>query len=138
MISWFRREIVCPLQASRNGKPYRHQLVPLRQELDLVLDPDARSRVQFERCKWILEHAYAHSAFYRAHFDAAGFTPEQFRSISDLQSVPVFEKHHIIGNQEAIRADNVAASDLVPTATGGTTGNSFPFQYVRAWNDAKQ
>ncbi len=129
MMSWLRREVICPWFEARHGKRYRPELAGLRRELAEIADPDARHRLQTARTRAILDHAYHHSAFYRRHYDAAGFHPDQFRHLDDLARVPVFEKAHIIGSQDAIRSDDVPAADLIATATGGTTGNSFRFWY---------
>lgn len=132
MMPWLRREIFCPWFEARHGKRYRPELAALRNELAQIADPTVRYRMQELRTRAILDHAYHHSRFYRRHFDAAGFHPSQFRDLSDISRIPVFEKAHIIGSQDDIRADNVPAADLVASATGGTTGNSFKFWYDRA------
>ncbi len=130
-MSWLRREVFCPWLAARHGNHYRPELPALRRELDLVSDPTARRELQVARTRAILEHANEHSAFYRQHFAEAGFHPDQFHDLDDLKRVPPLEKTHIVARQDEIRADDVAESDLVPTATGGTTGNSFRFWYDR-------
>ncbi len=131
MMPWLRRTVFCPWIAARNGKPYGPELASLRRELALVEDPAARRRLQTERTQAILTHAYHRSRFYRDRFDAAGFHPERFRDLADLGGVPVLDKGEIIGRQDAIRAEGFADTQLIPTATGGTTGNSFRFWYDR-------
>lgn len=131
MLRVLRRRVIGPALARREGLPYAHHLPGLRRELATVGDPDRRERLQIERIAAILAHAYEHSAFYRDLYDAHGFAPARFRDLRDLSLVPVFEKRDIPGRQERIRAGGIAPGDLIPTATGGTTGNSFSFWYDR-------
>ncbi len=97
-----------------------------------MTDAARREALQIERARAILAHAYEHSPFYRDLYDAHGFRPAQFRDLRDLALVPVFEKSAIPGAQERIRSRRHTGRALVPTATGGTTGNSFTFWYDRA------
>jgi phenylacetate-CoA ligase len=128
---FLRRRLFGPLFARREGLDYARHLEPLKQELMAVADPAVREHLQVERTSAIVRHAYANSPFYRALYDAHGFRPERFRDLRDLPLVPVFEKSAIPGEQERIRAQDRRRHDLVPTATGGTTGNSFTFWYDR-------
>jgi len=130
-MEFLRRELFGPLLAQRDGVVYRRHLRALRQELADAADPTARERLQIERTAVILRHAYDHSPFYRELYEAHGFHPDQFRDLRDLARVPTFEKGAIPGQQERIRARTYDGKALVPTATGGTTGNSFTFWYDR-------
>src|SRR5258708_5452322 len=66
-----------------------------------VLDPieiasrDEISALQLERMKWSLRHAYQHSPFYRASFDAAGVHPHDLRGLSDLAAFPFTTKEDL-------------------------------------------
>ena len=132
LVRLLSQRIFGPLLARRDGLVYTRYLTPLRRELEAVSDPETCERLQIERIAAILSHAYSHSSFYRERYDAHGFHPGRFRDLRDLALVPIFEKQDIPGRQEQIRADNVDRRDLIPTATGGTTGNSFSFWYDRA------
>jgi len=132
MMRVLRQRVLGPLLARRDGLVYAQHIEPLRRELETASDPDRRERLQIDRVAAILSHAYSHSSFYRELYDAHGFHPDRFRDLRDLALVPIFEKQDIPGRQERIRADNIDRRDLIPTATGGTTGNSFCFWYDRA------
>lgn len=129
--SYLRRRWTIPLLARRHGLDYTRHLEPLRRELALVADPEAREAFQVRRAAAAIGHAYEHSPFHREHFDAHGFHPSRFRDLRDLALLPVFEKHHIPGCQERILAGDHDPGGLVPTCTGGTTGNAFTFWYDR-------
>lgn len=45
-------------------------------------------RLQLYKLRHIAEWAYANSPFHRARFDAAGFQPEQLRTLDDLRRIP--------------------------------------------------
>src|SRR2546422_554981 len=49
-------------------------------------------KLQLERLRWTLQHAYDHVPHYRRKFDAAGAKPEDCRSLSDLAKFPFTTK----------------------------------------------
>ena len=123
MMPWLRREVFCPWLSARHGSDYKPHLAALRREIEEAGDPDRRREMQVTSTRAILEYAHARSPFYREHFDAAGFHPDQFHDLDDLARVPVFEKEHIIGRQEEILATGVPEADRIPTATGTARTN---------------
>jgi len=44
---------------------------------------------QLRGLQWTVRHAYEGSSFYRTHLDAAGVTPDDIRSLDDLQKLPL-------------------------------------------------
>ncbi|MCF6524403.1 phenylacetate--CoA ligase PaaK [Streptomyces sp. JJ36] len=54
--------------------------------------------LQLERLRATLEHAYAHSPFYRRSFDAAGVRPADCRSLADLARFPFTTKDDLREN----------------------------------------
>jgi phenylacetate-CoA ligase len=131
MMPFLRQRLFAPLFARREGLPYPQHLTPLKHELEVIADPESRERMQIERTAAIIEHAYTHSAFFRTFYDEHGFQPPLFKDLRDLARVPVLEKRFITGQQERILVPRFEGGALVPTATGGTTGNSFAFWYDR-------
>src|SRR2546426_817617 len=49
-------------------------------------------KLQLERLRWTLQHAYDHVPHYRRKFDAAGVKPEDCRSLADLARFPFTTK----------------------------------------------
>ncbi len=49
-------------------------------------------KLQLQRLRWTLQHAYDHVPHYRRKFDAAGVKPEDCRSLSDLARFPFTTK----------------------------------------------
>jgi phenylacetate-CoA ligase len=50
---------------------------------------------QLAGLRWTVRHAYEGSSFYRAHLDAAGITPEDIRSLDDLEKLPLTTGEHL-------------------------------------------
>ena len=45
-------------------------------------------KLQLERLKWTVTHAYNNSEFYRKKFDEAGVKPEDIQTLEDIQKLP--------------------------------------------------
>jgi phenylacetate-CoA ligase len=76
-------------------KPFwdaERETMPARQREALILE-----RVQHQ-----LRYAYTQLPFYRRHYDAAGFSPDQVRSLEDFTTkVPVVTKKDLVADQAA-------------------------------------
>lgn len=67
-----------------------------------TMPPRQREAVILERLQHQLNHAYAHLPFYRRHYDAHGFHPDQVRSLEDFTTkVPVITKKDLVADQAA-------------------------------------
>lgn len=63
-------------------------------------DPRLRDAVILERIRHQLHYAYAELPFYRRHYDAHGFHPDQVRSLEDFTTkVPVITKKMLVADQ---------------------------------------
>lgn len=54
-----------------------------------VKNQEKLAALQLERLSWTVNHAYNNSDFYRRHFDVAGVTPADFKTIGDLGRFPL-------------------------------------------------
>lgn len=136
MLNKFVKHVSFPLIAHRDGfqklpgiyrKLQQNQYVP----------SSAISAWQFKRLKKLLTHAYRQTQFYRKRFDAAGFHPDDFRSLNDLQALPVLTKSDINNCIGGMVADNYCTPEefkinqcrdkLEYAVSGGTTGTSLGF-----------
>src|SRR5258707_1396901 len=104
-----------------------------------VLDPieiasrDEISALQLERMKWSLRHAYQHSPFYRASFDAAGVHPHDLRDLSDLAAFPFTTKEDLrqrypfgmfaVPREQVVRVHASSGTTGKPTVVGYTQGD---------------
>jgi phenylacetate-CoA ligase len=80
-------------------------------------------RVQEEQLRKLLVHAYHNVPLYRTLYDEVGFRPEQFRSLDDLDKIPILQKQRL----KAARPEEVVARDVDPrhcttVDTSGSTG----------------
>jgi phenylacetate-CoA ligase len=65
-----------------------------------TLDPAKRDVLILERIQQQLRHAYTELPFYRRHYDAHGFHPDQVRSLEDFTTkVPVITKKMLVADQ---------------------------------------
>src|SRR4051812_28509483 len=88
------RHVFLPLSLWRAGETA--QLRHLREfERTQFLPEDAIRRLQWERLRPLLEHAYARCPFYRRRFERAGLVPSDFRCLEDVQALPALEKRDI-------------------------------------------
>jgi phenylacetate-CoA ligase len=122
------RNLLHPLLSLRDGDGYLFHRRQVRHEIEAEgLSAEWRA----DRLREIVRHAYERSPFYRRFYDEHGFHPSRLHGPDDLPAVPVLEKHHIAAHAGRILVPDYSPRDLVPAATGGTTGNSFVFWYDR-------
>lgn len=80
--------------------------------------------LQLERLKWSLNHAYNNNKIYHDKFDAAGFHPDQFKSLDDMKRVPFLNKQEMRDAYPyglfAVPTDKVVRVH----SSSGTTGNA--------------
>jgi len=94
--------------------------------------PDARLKsYQLRALRHVLSYAYRELPFYRKRFDQAHFTPERFRSITDLLHVPIFTKKDVLDAHDQKKRFDVGLEKLdapgqgVLCMTSGTLGTAF-------------
>src|SRR4051794_40526415 len=65
-----------------------------------TMDPREREKLVLERIKHQLRYVYAELPFYRRHYDAHGFKPDQVRTLEDFTTkVPVIKKRMLVEDQ---------------------------------------
>jgi len=92
---------------------------------------DELQALQLKRLQWTLRHAYDHVAHYRSAFEAAGFHPNDLRSLADLARLPFTTKkelreHYPFGLFAVPREQVVRVH-----ASSGTTGKPTVVGYTR-------
>ena len=92
---------------------------------------DELQGLQLKRLQWTLRHAYDHVPHYRAVFDGAGFHPNDFTSLDDLERLPFTTKAELRKNYPfgmfAVPRDQVVRIH----ASSGTTGRPTVVGYTR-------
>jgi phenylacetate-CoA ligase len=99
-------------------------------EIESMNPPRLRS-LQLERLRWSVRHAYQHNPHYRKTFDAAGFDPDQLKTLDDLRRIPFLTKQEM-RDQSPYGLFAVPMKDVVRVhSSSGTTGNATVVGYTR-------
>jgi len=115
------RDVLYPLDLWRTGESA--ELRYLREfERTQFLSTEELRDLAFERLQHMVRHAYEQCSFYRDRLDAVGFAPTDLNSPEDLNAVPILEKRHIQQCRDELVARDWPRDDLIPNATGGSTG----------------
>ena len=107
-------------------KPAPSELEPIE-----TASSDELQALQLKRLQWTLRHAYDHVPHYHAVFEAAGFHPNDLKSLADLARLPFTTKkelrdHYPFG-MFAVPREQVARVH----ASSGTTGKPTVVGYTR-------
>jgi phenylacetate-CoA ligase len=95
------------------------------------MHPSRLKQLQLERLRWSVRHAYENNAHYRGTFAAAGFHPDQVRSLDDLRRIPFLTKQEMRDNSP-YGLFAVPMKDVVRVhSSSGTTGHATVVGYTR-------
>lgn len=92
---------------------------------------------QFKHLKKILNHAYGNSDFYRGSFKRAGISPDDIKTLSDLDKIPTILKEDIrkdqeakppLGNMTSVPEEDVVYISVSSGSTGIPTASPFTYQ----------
>lgn len=72
-----------------------HSAPPVAPADPETMDRAALEALQLERLKWTVRHAYDNVPLYRAKFGEAGITPDDIRSLADLERLPFTTKEDL-------------------------------------------
>ncbi|MEW5746927.1 MAG: phenylacetate--CoA ligase family protein [Nitrospirota bacterium] len=119
------RRIIAPLWAARERSPYLKHFACLKTS---PYRPLAEVREeQWRRFKRLLDHAYAHTAYYRERMRSCGVVPDDLRSWEDMARLPLLTKDDIRKHKDSMIARTVPKEKLMPKKTSGSTGVSLEF-----------
>ena len=82
---------------------------------------------QFKQLRSVLIQAASHCVFYQRSFFRAHFRPEEFRSLDDLQKVPLLEKASLQESPLEFVSSVLPESQRLFMTTGGSTGTPVGF-----------
>jgi phenylacetate-CoA ligase len=107
--------------ALRDARGYRRYWDEERE----TLDPRRRDRLILERIQHQLAYVYAELPFYRRHYDAHGFTPQDVRTLEDFTTKgPVIPKQMLVADQAEHPIFGSYAGDLRPDDLARIHGSS--------------
>ncbi len=91
-------------------------------------DREWLERVQAEKLRAIVDHAWRTVPFYRERFDLAGIRPDAIRSPADLASLPLTTKAQLqAADVASVTSSAYRAEQLDSGLTSGATGQPFAF-----------
>lgn len=90
-------------------------------------------RFQQERLQALLKHAYENVPYYHKIFRELELKPQDIKNSDDLQKLPILTKEHIRNNLDDLTAKNYSKEELIPSATGGSTGEPMRFFIDKKW-----
>lgn len=70
----------------------------------------------------LVKQVYDNSAYYKAALMEHGYSPADFKDISDIKKFPFLTKDIIKGSREKILSANIPYADCITRNSGGTTG----------------
>ena len=80
-------------------------------------------QVQEERLRNLLIHAYQNVPLYRGLYREAGYHPEQFRSLDDIDKIPILQKDRLkLARPEEVVAQGIDPQRCGIVETSGSTG----------------
>ncbi len=106
------------------------------------LSPDGLAAWWAERFGEILRVAAGELPFHRDRFAAAGFDPATFRSLADLERIPLMRKADVLAAQRAAGALGAGIERLgttpgrIVTMSSGTSGTSF-LRWPKEWREVQ-
>lgn len=86
-------------------------------------------QIQWNKLKIILEHAYKNVPYYRQLFKRHNILPEHIEDETDFRKIPILTKKDIRDNLEDLIARNFHKSEMVKSASGGSTGEPVSFYH---------
>jgi phenylacetate-CoA ligase len=120
------RNLFVPLSLWHRGE--LAQLRYLREfERTQFLPGEEIRRLQWQRLRALLAHAYEQCPFYRERFERAGLVPGGLRALEDLRALPPLEKRDIQEHGGRMVARDWPRADLIRNQTGGSTGTPVTF-----------
>jgi phenylacetate-CoA ligase len=106
------------------------------------LSPGGLAGWWVDRFGEVLRVAAAELPFHRDRFAGAGFDPESFASLADLDRIPIMRKADVLAAQRAAGALGAGIERLGPTPgrivtmSSGTSGTSF-LRWPREWRETQ-
>jgi len=127
--------VFSPVQAVR-GERVKDYLTDVKRVERYPLD-EIRE-IQLDKLRRLIAHSYKNIPYYTELFDANKINPDDIRTYSDLQKIPVLTKRTILDNEKKL-VNSALSEKMRIRKTGGSTGMTLHFLKERkalALNDA--
>jgi phenylacetate-CoA ligase len=110
---------------------YYWTLVDLRRTE--AMTEDSLERLQLQRLKRTLIHAYNDVPYYRKCFTERGLHPDKLCQLADMQNYPLLDKQTLRDSLDSLVTSRIVRKLWPPVYTGGTTGT--PLRLYRSISD---
>ena len=127
------RDIVYPIRQIRRPKDERIFEVLGLLEKTQWWSPSELEHFQQKRLQTLIKHAYENVPYYHKIFKELDLKPQDIKNSDDLQKLPILTKEHIRNNLDDLTARNYSKQELIPSATGGSTGEPMRFFIDTEW-----
>ena len=122
---WIRLSVIYPLAEQVKGT---NSMVWYRRIQDMnTWSREEIREWQEKQLQRVVNQAYNHTVYWRRIFDERGLKPEDIRTLSDLQKLPILTKDEIRAHYDEIVPDNITSIKHRKGQTGGTTGEPMHF-----------
>src|SRR5579864_9532101 len=125
LLNAFYRSAVLPVVERERHQGLARRLGEL--ELGERASLESNRARQWDSLKTLLRHAYDSTPFYRQRFDEAGVHPSRIRSPEELQRIPPLTRKDLRDHLPALLSNRYSESELLRSATGGTTDTPVAF-----------
>ncbi len=97
-------------------------------------------RLQLNKLKALVTHAYKHSTFYKKLLDDLHMTPDSIKTLEDLKRLPILTKKDLVDHNKSMHTtDSFKFKKLYNVLTSGSTGVPLTFkrdEYADSFNRA--
>ncbi len=125
MNPFLTREVFYPAYHALKGTGRTQKLREFRR--NERMSPEELSRLQQDKLRRLLQHAYENTAFYRERMDSAGLDPTTLHQMEHFRRLPLLGKKEINANREAMVSRIADRNKLKLGSTSGSTGESLKF-----------
>lgn len=88
---------------------------------------------RLSKLRTMLAHSYNHVPYYTELFNSHGISPDDIRSLNDINKIPILTKEIARENQQRLISGNASSRFIKKGKTGGTTG--IPVTVLKDTND---
>lgn len=118
--------LILRLEDHLKHRPSRHFLNEAR--LFSFQTAESIDKLQLEKVRLLMVHAYEHVPFYKTRFDNCRFDPYNISDKSDLEIIPPLTRKDLqMYFSDDLRADNYNPNQCYVSKTGGSTGKPVSF-----------
>jgi len=125
------QKVIFPLANALTGRKFWKRYLELQKSQ--WLPRHELEKMQLERLKTMVKHAYETTRLYKQLMKKAGVKPEDILSLDDIKKLPIVRKNDFRrGFPDLCTSNSVPRNQWLYDSTSGSTGS--PFQFIRDQN----